>query len=72
MRDLHTFPKTIIYSKLKRCGYDYEEVTRPTIGEYHESLHQFVDTVPVSLRFGNMAKEIKYVWFILHALKYCL
>ena len=36
-------------------------MTRPTIDEYHESLHQFVATVPVSLRFVSKAKEIKCV-----------
>ena len=40
-RYLHNFPKTVIYSKLKWCGYGFEEVTRPTIGDYHD-LHQYV------------------------------
>ena len=41
---LESFPETIIYSKLKWCGYGFEEVTRPLVDEEYDStfLHQFV------------------------------
>ncbi|KAH3702515.1 hypothetical protein DPMN_077539 [Dreissena polymorpha] len=41
---LDNFPKTIIYTKLNRCGFGYKEVTRPSIDdELHQShLKQFV------------------------------
>ncbi|KAH3694233.1 hypothetical protein DPMN_081673 [Dreissena polymorpha] len=47
---LDNYPKTTIYTKLKWCGYGYEEVTRPSIDdELNQSLlQQFVaQLVPV-------------------------
>ena len=38
LRDqMDRFPKTIIYSKLKWCGYGYEEITRPVFDEEQAS-----------------------------------